>query len=103
MTSFPPPIAAYFAAKTPSEIAATFAEDAVVVDERRLRRGRAEILKWREEVAQISFTKDVLSVAQADDRITVTCRVAGDFPGSPIDLDYVFRLSGNLISSLEIA
>lgn len=103
MTPLPPPAAAYFAAKTPNEIADTFTEDATVVDERRLRRGRAEILQWREEVARISFTSDILSVAQAGDHVTVVCRLTGDFPGSPIDLDHVFKLSGNLISSLEIA
>lgn len=103
MTSLPQPVAAYFAARTPSEIAATFTEDAVVVDGRRLRRGRTEILKWREEVAQISFTKEVISVARAGAHVTVACRVTGDFPGSPVDLDHIFKLDGNLISSLEIA
>ena len=103
MTSLPPPIAAYFAATTPGEIAATFTDDATVIDERQLRRGRAEILKWREEVAAISFTQDILSVAEIDGKISVSCRVSGSFPGSPIDLENIFTLSGNLISSLEIA
>jgi hypothetical protein len=29
--------------------------------------------------------------------------VTGDFPGSPVDLRYRFRLEGGLIASLEIA
>lgn len=102
MPSLPKPVAGYFAATTPSEIAATFTEDATVVDERRLRRGRAEILQWREDVAAISFTQDILSAVEADGTIRVSCRVSGSFPGSPIDLDHVFTLSGDLISSLEI-
>jgi hypothetical protein len=32
----------------------------------------------------------------------VAMKVAGDFPGSPITLDFVFRLKDGKISSLEI-
>ena len=32
----------------------------------------------------------------------VAGRVAGDFPGSPITLDHVFRLDGDKIASFEI-
>jgi hypothetical protein len=32
----------------------------------------------------------------------VTAHVAGDFPGSPIDLRYAFVLAGDRIARLEI-
>jgi hypothetical protein len=33
----------------------------------------------------------------------VTGRVTGNFPGSPVDLRYRFRLDHGLVASLEIA
>jgi len=32
----------------------------------------------------------------------VTSRLTGNFPGSPVDLRYFFRLEGDKIASLEI-
>jgi len=32
----------------------------------------------------------------------VLVRVAGDFPGSPVELQHAFRLDGGRIASLEI-
>ena len=37
------------------------------------------------------------------DQTTVTGRVTGDFPGSPVDLQYRFILEGDKIARLEIA
>jgi len=37
-----------------------------------------------------------------DGATIVVGRVAGDFPGSPIELDHTFRLDGDKISSLDI-
>ena len=34
--------------------------------------------------------------------IVVVGRVAGGFPNSPIELDHIFRLEGDRISSLDI-
>lgn len=98
----PTPIARYFAATTPSQIADCFTDDAVVADERRTYRGRHEILRWREEVGKISFQQDVLSLERRGDRAVVTCRVSGDFPGSPVELDHVFQLEGDKIAELAI-
>jgi hypothetical protein len=43
-----------------------------------------------------------LSLIQRDGATIVAAKVAGDFPGSPVTLDHVFRLEGDKISSLEI-
>ncbi len=35
-------------------------------------------------------------------KTVVTNRLTGNFPGSPVNLEFVFRLEGNKIASLEI-
>ena len=99
----PAPIAAYFAATTPETIAATFTETATVTDERRTHQGRAAILRWREEVAAISFRQDILRAGPHGDGYRVTCRLTGDFKGSPVELDYDFTLAQDGIARLDIA
>ena len=42
------------------------------------------------------------SIASGPD-VSVTARVTGDVPGSPVDLRYRFRLQGAAIARLEIA
>jgi hypothetical protein len=34
--------------------------------------------------------------------VTVRARLTGEFPGSPLELDHIFKLSGDKIASLEI-
>lgn len=99
----PVPVAAYFAAKTPQQIADCFAEDGIAFDERRTHKGREAILHWREEVGKVSFRQEVLSSHADGDTVRVRCRVTGDFKGSPAELVNVFRLKGGKIASLEIS
>lgn len=99
----PAPLARYFDAASPAAIVACFTDDAVVTDERRTHHGRAAILKWREEVARISFRQDILRAEATEGGWCVTCRVSGDFKGSPVELDYDFALQGDRISRLAIA
>lgn len=101
--TLPIAVVRYLAAKTPIEIADCFTENGIAVDEKQSRRGRAEIVKWREEVAKINYRQDILSAHHHGDQATVTCRISGDFKGSPVQLDYRFHLRGDLISQLEIA
>jgi hypothetical protein len=101
--TFPTPVAAYFAATTPAEIADCFTADGVAVDDGRTHRGKNAILRWREEVSTISFRQDFLTSRQDGDRLIVSCRVSGDFKGSPVELDYAFRLNDGRIAHLEIS
>lgn len=102
----PAPLGAYFPAVNAHDadrIAACFAEDAVVHDERPDRVGREAIRAWADETGRrYRHTAKVLSVEAAADRSVVTARVTGDFPGSPIELRYVFTLANGLIRGLEI-
>jgi hypothetical protein len=36
------------------------------------------------------------------DKVTVRARLTGAFPGSPVELDHIFKLSNDKIASLEI-
>jgi hypothetical protein len=84
-------------------LAACFASDATVRDEGRTREGLTEIAAWRRETTEkYRHTVEPLAVAERDGKIIVATKVAGEFPGSPITLDFVFRLKDGKISSLEI-
>lgn len=104
--TLPKPVAAYFAAdRTDGDaIAACFTPGATVVDERRTHEGRDAIRQWREAaVSKYDYTVEPFAVATESDATLVTARVAGTFPGSPVDLRYAFRIEGDLIAKLEIA
>ena len=101
----PPPIAAYFAADTSdaNAVARCFSESAVVIDERREHRGRPAITRWKAEAtAKYHYTSEPLAVDASGRDVTVTARVTGDFPGSPVELEYRFTLESASIARLEI-
>ena len=101
----PPPIAAYFAADTSDAtvVARCFSESAIVIDERREHRGKPAIARWRAEaLAKYHYTSEPLAVDVAGPEVTVTARVTGDFPRSPVKLQYRFTLEGGSIARLEI-
>lgn len=102
----PDPISAYFSAdrQGPHAVARCFAADAVVTDEGRSVTGREAIQQWKAAAsAAYRYATRPLRIERQDGLQVVTCRVSGDFPGSPVDLRYRFRLAGGLIASLEIA
>jgi len=99
------PIAAYFEADkgTGAGVAACFTADAVVQDEGHTYRGTDEIRQWREDVAaKFTYTVEPLSVEQQSDATVVTCRLEGNFPGSPANLRFFFRLAADKIAALEV-
>jgi SnoaL-like protein len=102
----PPPVAAYFAADTTGAepVAQCFTDGAVVIDERQEYRGRTAIARWKAEAsAKFRYSVERLDARVSGNQTTVTGRVTGDFPGSPIDLQYRFTLEGDKIARLEIA
>lgn len=101
----PGPIAAYFAADRNGgdAVALCFTENATVADERRTHTGRDAIRRWKAETAtKFRYTTDPFALDEEDGRSVVTARVAGDFPGSPVDLRFAFVLDGGKIARLEI-
>jgi SnoaL-like domain len=84
-------------------LAECFASDATVRDEGRTREGLADIAAWRRETTdKYHHSVEPVAVAERDGKIIVATKVSGDFPGSPITLDFVFQLEHGKISSLEI-
>jgi hypothetical protein len=104
--SLPKPIASYFAAEKAEDAGALvgcFTGDGVVRDEGGTFTGRAAIARWNADArAKYHHTVVPLSATENDGVIVVLARVAGDFPGSPVELQHVFRLEGGQIASLEI-
>ncbi|GAA5235074.1 nuclear transport factor 2 family protein [Verticiella sediminum] len=102
----PAPISTYFEISNGADIARIvrcFTQDALVVDESRTYRGHDAIQSWqREAQRKFEYTVEPVSVSKKGDLLTVTASVVGNFPGSPVQLDHVFALSGDKISSLEI-
>jgi len=47
-------------------------------------------------------TLEPLASTQKDGKTIVTKRLTGNFPGSPIELEFVFTLDRDKITSLEI-
>ena len=104
--NLPEPIAAYFAAdqRDADAVARRFTDHGVVRDEGHTYEGRAAITAWKTAAsAKYSYTTRPLRVEQEDGRHIVTSRVTGNFPGSPVELRFVFDLERGKIASLEIA
>src|SRR5260370_39648026 len=102
----PAPIAIYIAAENRGDteaLAKCFAGNAIVRDEGQTIEGLAAIKQWKAETKKkYRHTVEPLAVAQTDDKTIVTNRLTGNFPGSPIELEFVFTLDGDKIASLEI-
>jgi len=98
----PPAIDLYLKAENSGQVEALsdcFAPDATVRDERRTYEGLAAIKEWKAEtkrkykhtVAPLQITGTVLKA-----------KLSGNFPGSPVTLEFRFVLEGGKIVSLEI-
>jgi hypothetical protein len=102
----PEPIAGYFDAdkRGGDAVAQCFTSQAIVKDEGQTYSGTAAIRAWKDAVsAKFSYTSEPFAVEQAEGRCVVTSRLTGNFPGSPVDLRYHFRLERGKIAFLEIA
>ena len=103
--NLPEPIAAYFDAdkRGGDVVARCFTNRAVVKDEGRTHSGPEAIKAWKTAASgKYSYVAEPLAVEQRDGRFFVTSRLTGNFPGSPVDLRYAFRLERGKIASLEI-
>jgi hypothetical protein len=86
-----------------AQLASCFRSDATVCDERKTYEGTAAIEAWQQE-ARTAFIYQVqpLQALQGQGELTVIARLVGNFPGSPVQLSYLFTLEDGLICSLEI-
>jgi hypothetical protein len=105
--TLPDPIAAYFSADQrgahADAIVDCFTAHAVVKDEGRTHAGHDAIAAWKATASTAyTYRSEPFAIERQDAIHLVTSRVSGNFPGSPVDLRYRFRLDGDLIASLEI-
>jgi ketosteroid isomerase-like protein len=102
----PQPVTDYISAENgndPDAMARCFADNAVVQDEGRTIEGLSAIKEWKAETKKkYQHTVQPLSFAQKGDKTIVTSQVAGNFPGSPVVLEFVFGLTADKIATLEI-
>ena len=110
-TSLPAAISDYLAASDRRDVdavVASFAEDAVVVDEDKEWRGHARIREWRKTVAAAyDYTfelRGATALGELDgvERYDVYAHLEGNFPGGVVDLTHRFGLRGGRIATLSI-
>ena len=102
----PTQVANYFKAAnegTPAQVAQCFAPQGVVHDEEQRLQGHAAIAAWSAAARARYGARATPLAGQATlDGIEVRSRVEGNFPGSPIELGFLFQLNGEDIASLRI-
>ena len=104
--SLPEPIADYFNAdrRDGEAVARCFTTQAIVKDEGRTYSGLEAIRAWKTAAsAKYTYTSEPFKLEQKDGQYIVMSRLTGNFPGSPADLQYAFRLERGKIANLEIA
>jgi hypothetical protein len=106
MLNVPAPVAAYFAAeevKDAEKLSLCFIEDGTVHDEGHDYRGRQAIRQWKQDAdKKYRYVLLPLDAQTNGNEVTVRARLTGDFAGSPVELDHIFRLKMHKIASLEI-
>jgi len=104
--NLPKPIALYVEAENTGDVKLfdqCFAEDAVVRDENETHEGLGAIKEWKAETKKkYQHTIESLTFLEKDGKNIVTNRLTGNFPGSPIELEFAFIIRGDKIASLEI-
>jgi hypothetical protein len=103
----PSKIARFIEASNPRDLdraVECFASDAVVEDEGRTHRGVEEVRVWKRETDErFVYTIEPYAVESRDGHTVVTGTLAGNFPGSPVELKYDFTLAGDAISSHRVS
>ena len=103
--NLPEPIVAYFKAdqRDGEAVAHCFTKQAVVIDEGQTHCGQEAIKAWKTAAsAKYTYTSAPFAMEQTDGWYTVTSRLTGNFPGSPVELRYLFRLERGKIAQLQI-
>ena len=106
LTKLPQPVLNYLAAVKAQDtemFALCFADDARVHDEGRDYKGLDAITAWMKETqTKYKYAIEPLDASVSGNTVKLRARLTGDFPGSPVDLDFTFMLANDKIASLEI-
>ena len=88
---------------TTDALAAGFAATATVQDEGGTYEGTSAITGWMAETKRkYGHTIEPIDAIEREGKTIVTARLTGNFPGSPVSLEFVFELEGDTITSLAI-
>lgn len=102
----PKPISTYLAsvdAKDSEMLALCFSKEAVVHDEGGEYRGLDAIKGWSQETQRkYQYSMEALDASVSGETVRVRAKVTGSFPGSQVELDYLFTLANDKIISLKI-
>jgi SnoaL-like domain len=102
-----PPLAADFVkaknSRDISAVVACFAEDAMVQDEGHEMRGLPAIKEWSDKSFE-KYQYDIAptGIAETGENTVLTTTLTGNFPGSPVSLDFNFVIKGDRIVALSI-
>ncbi len=82
---------------------ACFSENATVLDEGETLRGKKAIREWMEKTKKkYSPQFRPVGIKETKAETILTTEVSGTFDGSPVKLDYHFKIKDNLIEELNI-
>ncbi|SFU20523.1 hypothetical protein SAMN04489724_0324 [Algoriphagus locisalis] len=81
--------------------ASCFTETAIVFDEGKNYSGRRQIREWIEKANQ-EYKISMIPLEYSESDQTLKAEVKGQFPGSPIVLNYQYEFNDGLIQSLKI-
>lgn len=105
-TSLPEPIARYLDSANRFDAAGasgSFTPDAAVRDEQHEYVGHAAIERWIAQTSQSYQAQvTVTNVLALGANVKIAASIAGNFSGSPVDLDYDFCLQDGKIARLTI-
>jgi hypothetical protein len=105
-TSLPQVLSDYYTAVNDGrtdDAAACFTADALVHDASQDRQGQEAIRAWIAETTQKYHPQvEIIGIQEAGGALVATGRVSGAFPGSPVQLEYSFKVNGGKISHLVI-
>tara|TARA_R110002049_G_scaffold51685_1_gene145756 strand:+ start:1234 stop:1596 length:363 start_codon:yes stop_codon:yes gene_type:complete len=78
-----------------------FSETAIVIDEGKTHKGKAEIQQWIKK-ANEEYQTMMKPIEYSATEEMLKAEVSGNFPGSPLVLTYHLKLKDGLIQSLRI-
>jgi hypothetical protein len=102
----PPAIDLYIRIENSGDVEALsecFVSNATVRDESHTYQGLAAIKEWKADTKKkYSHSIAPLEVSDRDGKVILKAQLTGNFPGSPVTLEFSFVLSDGKIASLEI-
>lgn len=88
---------------TPEAAPECFAPDATVYDEGQTYEGVAAIKNWMATTKKkYSHSMTPLDLTERDGQSVLKARLTGNFPGSPVTVNFTFALADGKVRSLEI-